>query len=284
MNLPSPQPLQDWLTQLWNIQLGRKCTPEDETWLISPISETTEIGSNLITQIATRENLQIDETSVQVGLVNSFEKFTHLPYPIHPLIQDFYQRTSEYDMDVWTQWSRGFSVFGQWVKILFAKRIMQLNLPSNPLDTAHGMNSKIIKLKDASGAVKYTVWLRHIKKTNEVIYLGLYSIIQLPNGEPCVRVSFPLPHGSATVILRLKTTAQGNLELLSKGDDYGQPGFYFLVRDSQGQYWKHFLKSFTERIYVYVDKEGELRTDHSMSLWGLTAFRLHYRLQPKPTA
>ncbi len=282
MNLPKAQPLQGWFTQLWNILLGQKCSPEDIKWLIGPISETTEIGPALIQQIAQRENLSIDEESIDCGLMESFIPFTHLKHPIHPAIQDFYLQTSEFDFDVWTQWSQGFSFFGELVKLLFAKRIMQLNLPSNPLDTAHGMSSKIIRLKDASGNLRYTIWLRHIKKTGEVIYLGIYSTIYLPSGEACIRVIFPLPQGNATVILRLSTNQQGHLELISKGNTYGEAGFYFIVRDSHGQHWKHLLKSFTERIYVFVDHENVLRTDHSMSLWGLTAFRLHYRMQRKP--
>jgi hypothetical protein len=54
-----------------------------------------------------------------------------------------------------------------------------------------------------------------------------------------------------------------------------------MVRDSQGHSWKHYLRHFTERIFVYVDHKGVLRTDHRMSMWGKTAFRLHYRIQPK---
>ena len=201
--------------------------------------------------------------------------------PIHPKIQDFYQQTSEYEFDVWTQWSYGFEFFGEIVKQLFARRIAQLNLPSNPLDTAHGLSSKIIRLRDNAGNVRHTIWLRHIKKTNEVIYLGVYSIIHLPSGESCIRVVFPLPQGNATVILRPHVDKEGNLELISKGQHYSDAGFYFIVKDAKENYWKHLLKRFTERIYVYVDSEGVLRTDHSMSLWGLTAFRLHYRMQRK---
>ena len=281
MNLPKPQPLQDWLSQAWNILFGRKIGPTDNLWLLGPISETTEIGEALIRQIAKRENLSIDDTSRQCGLVHSFNSFTHLNYPVRQEIQDFYLQASEFEFDVWTQWSRGFSFLGVLVKLLFAKRIAQLNLPHNPLDTAYGITSDIIRLRDPEKKIYHTIWLRRLKKTGHIMYLGFYCIVKLPKGENCFRVVFPLPQGSATVILGLQTDPHGNLELVSKGNDYDDAGFYFIVRDAQGQYWKHFLKHFSEKIRVYVDNEGVLRTDHSMSVYGLTAFRLHYRMQRK---
>ena len=75
MNFPKPQPWQDWLTQWWNILLGKPCTSEDSDWLLGPISETTEIGYSLIHQIAQRENLSIDETSSRMWAYGKFRAF-----------------------------------------------------------------------------------------------------------------------------------------------------------------------------------------------------------------
>ena len=83
------------------------------------------------------------------------------------------------------------------------------------------------------------------------------------------------------MILSAKTDEQGNLELRSKGKQFGDPGFYFLVEDRKGTLWSHYLPSFHERIFVYEDEEGVIRADHSMSLWQCKAYDLHYKMIKK---
>ena len=81
--------------------------------------------------------------------------------------------------------------------------------------------------------------------------------------------------------MRLSLDHQGNLTLESKGAKDGDAGFYFIVRDHKGHYRKHYLASFHEKIHVYEDPEQTLRADHSMSLWGLRAYSLHYKINPR---
>ena len=79
-------------------------------------------------------------------------------------------------------------------------------------------------------------------------------------------------------------TEQGGLDLVSSGREFGDPGFYFLLRDSKGRHWAQYIRSFRERIGVYVDEDGVLRADHTLSLWGLTALRLHYKIVSRAAA
>lgn len=277
MALPKAQKPQDWITQLWNIILGSKVDLERDHWLLGPIGDIGGIADRFIERIANDEKLSIHRNLPDSGLCDGFEEFPKVK-ALNARIDDFYQKTCNYDLEVWTQWKPVFGSFGYLVYKLFSQRIEQLNLPQRSLDTAYGLKSEIISLINDRGETVYRVWFRRLKKTGEVVYSGIYSHCILPSGDRCLKIIFPLPQGSATVILSARTDEQGNLELQSKGKRFGDPGFYFLVEDRKGTLWQHYLPSFHERIFVYEDEENIIRADHSMSLWRCKAYDLHYKL------
>lgn len=278
MALPRPQPVQDWLSQCWNIAFGRRWKEPQDDWLAGPFGEPGGIHERVIEQIARNENLVIDRNQRDAGLVEDFSAFPHVAGRIHPAIADFYSRTPLFQFEVWSRWTPGFGFFGRLVGRTFSRRIGQLNLPEDALDTAYGISSEVILLRESSGIIRHRIWLRRLKKTNAVIYCGVYTHAQLPSGETCLKVIFPLPMGNATVVMRLAAGPDGGLDLRSHGRTYGDPGFYLLVEDCRGFRWKHYIRSFHERIRVFVDAEGVLRADHEMSVWGVRAFCLHYKI------
>lgn len=279
MALPYLQPWQDWVTQAWNILLGRRVAAPSDDWLVGPFGEPGVHGEGIVAGLAAREGLTIDRERTPRGLVDSFAAFPGLAGAIRPEIVAFYTATSEYDFDVWSKWEPGWGFFGRLVRRLFSQRIGQLDLPGDPLATAAGVTSEVIVLRDAAGVGRHRVWLRKLRGTGGVIYAGVYAHGRLPDGEPCLKVVFPLPHGSATVVMRASTGPGGSLVLESDGRNGGDAGFYFLVEDRRGTVWKHHLRSFAERITVYGDTDGQLRADHVMRLWGRTVYTLHYKLR-----
>ncbi|HRJ70874.1 MAG TPA: hypothetical protein PLS03_01545 [Terrimicrobiaceae bacterium] len=278
MAFPRPQAPQDWLTQAWHIAAGRRLDPVADAWLLGPIGEIGGIADRFVDKLAEREGLSIQRSEPGSGLLEGFDAFPGVREAVHPAIDQFYRHTSDYDFDVWSEWQPAFGGLGSLVARIFTRRIQQLNLPRRPLDTAWGVSSEIIVLRDSQGARKYTIWFRRLKKTGEVIYSGVYADCVLPGGERCLKVVFPLPQGNATVVMRLRADDAGNLELLSHGRRCGEAGFYFVVQDSSGKLWMNYLGSFQERIFVQVDPEGVLRADHAMTVWNLRAYDLHYKL------
>ena len=250
MALPAAQNPLDWTTQLWNIALGQRVNQKTDGWLLGPIGDIGGIADHYIERVATEQALTVRRNLPNSGLVHEFAALNGV---LNPRIEDFYKRTLNYDLDVWTQWKPVFGSLGYLVTKLFSQRIQQLNLPQRSLDTALGIKSEIISLLDDQGNTVYRVWFRRLKKTNEVVYSGIYTHCTIPSGEQCLKVIFPLPQGSATVVMRRKVDEKGNLELESKGKRYGDPGFYFLVRDRAGNLWKHYLPNFHEKIFVYED-------------------------------
>ena len=170
------------------------------------------------------------------------------PAAVHPAVRDFYEHTSCYRLEAWSEagpWTRFFL----WALTRFVSRRMdQLNFPVSLGDLAGGMTSEVLPLVDpASGRRVYTGWLRRLPAVDRVIYAGLYTTGRPAAWpDPCVKVSFPLPRGSATVFLRPQALPGGSLRLLSAGSGFGEPGFYRMVEAGAGHWTVRYLRTLRE--------------------------------------
>lgn len=86
-----------------------------------------------------------------------------------------------------------------------------------------------------------------------------------------------LPNGRAMVIMRPEVHPDGSLTVISDGNGFGEPGFYFVVEQNAGA-WARYVRTMKETIHVYPAERGSVRADHTLRLWGGTFLRLHYRL------
>jgi len=273
------QRLQDWLSQLWVMWRGRRVDQGAIAWLFGPYGDVDVIADHYIERLAREESLEVERRAEGVGLLDSMEDMLGDDVSrVDPKVRAFYERTADFGLEVWSEWCWFFRPFAALVQRLYSRRLQQLNLPLRPLDTSRGITSEIVKLRDREGRARYTVWFRILKSTGQVIYSGIYAATQLVDGRRCAKIVFPLPRGNATVVMGARVDEQGGLELVSSGKGFGDPGFYFLLRDSKGRHYAQYIRSFRERIHVYVDDEGVLRADHTLSLWGITALRLHYKM------
>ena len=278
--------LQDWITQVWVKVTGRRFIPENESWLIGPIGDTDIIKDKFINNIAEKENLEICQNLPNVGLLESIRELDLTDSEktlLNQHVVHFYENTSNYNFEVWSEWCGAFRPFGWLLSIIFSRRLQQLNLPLSSLDSARGINSSIIKLVDkVTKVTKWTIWYRILKSTNNVIYSGVYTTCEIPNYEGrFLKVIFPLPNGNASVIMRKEILPSGALKLCSDGKKFGDNGFYFTLTNHKGKYWARFVRSMHEWITVYVDEETVLRADHNLHFWGLPFLKLHYKMTEK---
>lgn len=88
------------------------------------------------------------------------------------------------------------------------------------------------------------------------------------------------PRSNAIVIMRPVVQTDGSLLLVSAGERFGGPGFYFTVHGRDGVVWARYLRALRETIPVYGSGD-EVRADHVLRLFGATFLRLHYRLRPR---
>ncbi len=272
--------------QIWVHITGKRIREADAAWLRCPLGERGRIGTGIYERIARDENLEI-RVPPGAGLIPDFNALHgpgFNPGAIHPAIRHFYEHAAAYHLEVWTEVAL-LGRFFLWLLVEFiSRRMEQLNFPISSLEVAKGMSSEVVQLLEpVSGRIVYTGWLRRLKSSGHVIYAGLYSTVQVPGeANPCVKVTFPC-NGSANVYLSPVAHPDGSFGLDSSGSAWGRSGFYRIVRSGADHRRVRYVKTLHELFHVYVDDEGVLRTEHTISFLGLTIIRLHYKMSPAPS-
>jgi hypothetical protein len=268
---------------LWVRLTGRRVVKQAAPWLQCPMGNPGRIGAEFYQRLAGREGLRI-EPSPGAGLLLDFDALKGKdfdPASVHPTVRDFYEHTARYRLEAWSEaglWTRFFL----WGLTRFVSRRMdQLNFPISSLELAGGMTSDILPVVDpATGRRVYTGWLRRLADTDRVIYTGLYSTERPADfPDPCVKVSFPVPRGSATVFLYPQAGPDGSFELISSGSGFGGPGFYRMLEIDEDHWKVRYIRTLRERFHVYVDRGGVLRTEHTVRFLGFTVLRLVYKME-----
>ena len=234
--------LSDWITQRWVRLTGRLVDVAEQEWLQGPIGSTRRIGLDYYYDLAREKGLVIRGDGQDRGLLAKFELLEgpgFSPDRVDPRVANFYERTSAFDLDAWSEWCGFFRPFGWLLAFLFSRRLQQLNVPLSPLDTSLGITSEVLQLIDPrTGTTHYTAWIRQLIGTRNVLYAGSYSVTKVPgHQDPCVKVVFPLPNGNAIVIMKPEVHSDGSLSITSSGNGFGDPGFYFTVHGAGGQVW-----------------------------------------------
>lgn len=281
MNLAAKQNFQDWFTQQWVILWGRKIDPDEYPWLLGPFGEVNGIGEDFIFQLAKKENLIVRRNCRQTGLLASIQSIGLKETALDKLskqVIDFYENTSEYQLQFNVRWNPFFKIFGYLVNRLFSQRINQLNIPTSNIKDPEILKSEIIQLVDsATEEVKYTIWLRKFVSTGKVIYSGIYGNCKIPSGQTCIKAIFPLPKGNATVIMKPGVSENNGLVLDSSGTKFGDAGFYFLLNDAKGNYWAQFIPSFTDTLTV-SENDQLLTAKQTLKLWKLRVATFSYTI------
>ncbi|PJZ71133.1 hypothetical protein CH373_01025 [Leptospira perolatii] len=273
----------DLSTQLWVKLTGKRIQHSKEwNWLFGPSGDSEIIGEGFIHKFAKENGYRVHIPKKASGIIPNMKDLFHNSAEVKrmdPKVRNFYEHTSNYDMDVWAKWTGIFQPFAWLLTTIFSRRLQQMNLPLDALDTCYGMNSKVILLtKNKDQTENLVFWLRHLKGTGNVLYCGIYSVQKNQSGSTFVRVIFPLPNGNATVVLKPEILPDGSLKLISKGKKFGESGFYFFVFNRKGDAWIRYLPSFHEFIHVFVDFEGTLRAEHKVFLFRWQVLHLHYKI------
>lgn len=273
------QKFQDWFTQQWAIIWGKQINPESVPWLMGPFGIPDSTTMDVINHISENENLTVKRNADSHGLLSSIEDLKLTDEEMSRLSQniiDFYEKTGLYNLKLTVQWNPVFRVFGKLVSYLFSSRIGQLNIPNDNYKST--VKSEIITLSDStSGKIKYTFWYRTLQPTGQIVYSGVYTTCILPSGKVCIKAVFPLPKGNATVILSPEVGKNGELVLDSSGKKFGDPGFYFLLNDSEGNFWSQYIKSFRDQLAVSCH-DGNIFAEQRLTLWYLTVLRIKYEI------
>lgn len=272
--------LQDWITQIWVKATGKKFIEKEVDWLLSPIGKPDKIADSYLDELIKTNGYVLRKNVAGFGLMETFDSL-HLSdgenQRLNERIRHFYEHTYDYHFEFWSKWTGIFYPGGWLLSKVFSKRLQQLNLPLSSMIASKGLESNIIKLFKGDKVV-HTIWFRKLYATKDVIYSGIYATCKAPDGSTKLKVSFPLPNGAATVIMRKEVGADGSLKIISDGKKYGDCGFYFTLTDGNGQWWIRFVRSMHEYIHVYENDQKELRADHILFFWGMRFMKLHYKM------
>lgn len=267
----------------WRVTGRRVDLERAEQWLDAPISPSARVGTDWIGVEAARHGGALGADDPDAGLLPSMSALDGPGFAaseLHPLVRDFYEHTASWQMDVWSAWSPVFWPVGELVSRWWGRRVEQLALPMRPLDVAHGMDSNVTPVRDHAGVQVASAWTRTLRDSGRTVFSGAYSSRTLPGApRPSVHVAFPLESGNLQVFLRPSVTADGGLLLESPRGGFGEDGAYVVVNGPRAHAARVPLH---ETFHVHVDRDGVLRTDHELRVWGASALRLHYRLQQAP--
>jgi hypothetical protein len=278
------QSIQDWITQQWVILTGKQINLEENSWLMGPFGNLNGIGENFIYQLAEEENLIVQRNLNSSGLLHSIDQLglsQHEKTLLSKEVIDFYESTSNYNLDLNVKWNPFYQIFGVLLNHIFSHRINQLNIPTKTVEKKEHLKSEIITLiNPKTQQVLYTFWLRSKESTGQVIYSGIYSTCILPSGTACVKAVFPLPKGNATVIMIPSIEKNGELKLNSSGNQFGDAGFYFILKDRKGKIWSKFIRSFRDQLVIGM-KNGELIAQQKLTLWNQKIVNFSYSIKKK---
>lgn len=254
----------------------------EQQWLAAPMHHEHMIGDEWLTAAAQQIGGSLGHDDQDAGLLPDLGRLNGPLFDaddLSPEVRHFYEHTSAWRMETWTQWNPIFQPGGELISRYFGRRVQQLAIPTKPLDVALGIDSRVVPIADAAGHQHAAGWIRTLRATGDHIYSGCYSTRTLPGSEqPSVHVAFPLEAGNVQVLLRPRALTDGALELSSHAGAFGQDGAYVVV-EHRGRH--HAARvPIHETFRVYVDAEGVLRTDHHLGLRSATVVRLHYKLLP----
>lgn len=251
-----------------------------ESWLDGPVGDAY-IGDRWLAAYAKSVDAQVVD-STHSGLLMSMSALNQPGFSadlLHPRVVEFYEATSDWRLDVWSRWSAWFRPVGLALAGLFARRLQQLNLPLDPMDSSRGMTSEVKPVVARDGSHLGTAWQRTLRANGQTVFGGYYGIVKLPTSNyPSIRVVFPLPNGSVTVFLRPENSGNGGLLLISDGSSWGEVGAYLVVRGTDDRLWSRRVP-LPERFEIFVDDEGVLRADHYLQFLRWPVIHLHYRIE-----
>jgi hypothetical protein len=253
-----------------------------QRWLDAPMHDGPTVRDGWLPAAAAAVGGTLREHVPGAGLLADMSELdgpTFAAADLNPQVRDFYEHTSRWRMEVWTQWNAWFQPGGELISRWFGRRVQQLALPTRPLDVAQGMDSRVVVIVAPDGRQRAAGWMRTLRSTGEYVYSGCYSTRLLPGStQPSVHVTFPLQAGNVQVFLRPRVLPGGGLELTSPGGEFGENGAYVVVAHRGRTYAAR--APIHETFRVGLDSDAVLRTDHDLRLWSAPVVRLHYKLIP----
>lgn len=259
--------------------IGERVPAAEVRYVVPFESRTKYVGADYVEQLARVKGGTFRRNPPDVGILESLDSLagpTFEPERVHPLIREFYEHTSRFQLSIlprWKPWIRpGYALF----KGLVARPLGQAAIPSNIEEAQRGMVSTIdtVELEGEEG-IGIRGWVRSFADSGEPIYVGIYTSFR-HEGRGYVSVGFPLPDANFTATLLPMNRDDGLL--LTSRTALPFPGHYLSAVDrDSAELTVLKLLYFQEKIEVYV-ADDQLKTDHRFYLAGQNFLLLDYSI------
>ena len=234
---------------------------------LSRLRARFRVGADFLARFAPRVPAE------HAGISDDLRAYTRSdfdPAALDPQIRRFYERTSDYELEVVPRWGPGFRLAGRlWSAC--AARLGQLGLPA-PDRGPESMDSRFLDIDDhLDGRRGVRGWVRLWSRTRRPVYVATYAESVASNGARVMNIAFPLPGCNMTSLLHLEHDGDRGLKLTSLGG--GDQGVYLVWRG------RPLRLPLDETIRVHPSAGGqELSAVHEMWFCGLPSLTLRYRI------
>ena len=256
--------------------------PASELRYVVPFEARSRyVGGDYVEQLAKARGGTFRRNPPDVGILASLDSLEGPTFDaslVHPLIREFYEHTSRFQLSIVPEWRRWMKPGYELFKRVVAEPLGQAAIPSNIEEAQRGMVSTIDTITlDGDEEIDIRGWIRTFADSGKPIYVGIYTSFR-HDGRGYVSVGFPIPSANFTATL-LPCNAGDHDFVLTSRTELEFPGHYLSSVDSERDALTVLkLLYFQERIFVYV-AEGKLKTDHSFSLAGQRFLTLHYEIE-----
>ena len=262
--------------------LAERARAEDLPFVVPLESRERRVGTAYVRTLADVVGGTYTPDARGVGIVGSLDELAGPdfdPATVDPRVRRFYERTTDYKLDVvpvWRTWVRpGYLLY----RTFLARPLGQANVPMNQREAQRGVRSRIDTIDvDGDGRPDIRGWIRSFADTDDPIYVGIYTTYR-HDERGYVRVGFPVPQGNFTATLAPRARPGGGLTLTTR-TDVPHAGHYLTYVDPDTRDLTTLgVPGFAEELDVHVE-DAELHAEQRFWVFGIPFLTLEYTIHP----
>ena len=177
------------------------------------------VGADYVEQLAKVRGGTFRRNPPDVGILASLDSLDGPTFDagrVHPLIREFYEHTSRFQLSIVPEWRRWMKPGYELFKLLVAQPLGQAAIPSNIEEAQRGMVSTIDTIaRDGSEEIDIRGWIRTFADSGKPIYVGIYTSFR-HEGRGYVSVGFPIPSANFTATLLPSNAGEHDFVLTSR--------------------------------------------------------------------
>jgi hypothetical protein len=243
------------------------------------------VGKDFFKKFAEQMHAGFAGQGTPAGLMESFAALKSDdfdPALVHPLIHQFYEETTKFDMKVEIHWNPLVKPFGFAYQWLIARQMDALIIPlDNESMTDLDAWLELIDVDNDQHA-DIRCWVRVLKTSRVPVYVGAYKTYKSRvDGRDAtyVSVAFPIPYGSVTTVLSPQNSNGNSLVLTSHNLRSSESGVYFVFPHERSFSMMPAL-GLSEHFHLEVPASAEplIKVQHDCYWLGVPAFQMKYTI------